>query len=300
MVDATFYRRIDEVIYHDGTKTYLLTGDWIPIDREVDLMSGLDYNTEFEVISRKKVLSVSNSTQVIEFCKALNIPIEEYLDQEEGTKFLVGGEKDIMVDPSLMVLRMPDDYYKRKFPHIMLEKEKRNNPCHKRTSSKVIESKIPLANGAEIVMQQYQMDRNYPPEIAICLWKDGVCIQDICLVRPGENRLDTEVLVWSEKDQEDYTHRFIIEQYEEEEPPVQNERFCSKWAEIRITHFDEDEKAYFVDAWTTDDDNEEGSVIAKIYPESKIVKYLDPDAITDQMAQREIQRMFLSECAHGA
>lgn len=181
----------------------------------------------------------------------------------------------------------------------MLEKEKRNNPSLERTSSKVIESKIPLVNGAEIVMQQYQMDRKYPPEIAICFWKDGVCIQDICLVRPGENRLDVEVLVWSEPDQEDYTHRFIIKQFEEE-PALQEESFCSKWAEIRITYYNEDEKAYYVDAWTADDANEEGSVIAKVYPESKTVKYLDQDAITDRMAQEEIQRMFRCECAHGA
>lgn len=35
----------------------------------------------------------------------------------------------------------------------------------------------------------------------------------------------------------------------------------SKYNEIRINFFDEDEKKWFVDAWNTDDCCEEGSVI---------------------------------------
>ena len=33
----------------------------------------------------------------------------------------------------------------------------------------------------------------------------------------------------------------------------------SKWSEIRINFFDEEEKKWSVDAWETDDDNEEGN-----------------------------------------
>ena len=38
----------------------------------------------------------------------------------------------------------------------------------------------------------------------------------------------------------------------------------NKWAEIRCDFYDNKEEKYFVDAWLTDDDNEEGTVIAKI------------------------------------
>ena len=80
----------------------------------------------------------------------------------------------------------------------------------------IITSKIQLPNGAEIVAQRYDYDGEHP-EIAICLWKDGIAVQDLCMVRPyEENKEDVEILVWSENDMEDYTHRFVIEQYEEE------------------------------------------------------------------------------------
>lgn len=81
----------------------------------------------------------------------------------------------------------------------------------------IITSKIPLPNGVEIVAQRYDFDGEHP-EIAICLWKDGVAIQDLCMVRPNENnKEDVEVLVWSDECDEDYTHKFIIPQYEEED-----------------------------------------------------------------------------------
>lgn len=63
----------------------------------------------------------------------------------------------------------------------------------------------------------------------------------------------------------------------------------SKWSEIRIDFFDEEEKKWFVDAWETDDDNEEGSVIAKIDLYTGTVEYLDADAKTDEYAQEEIR-----------
>ena len=83
--------------------------------------------------------------------------------------------------------------------------------------SNIEESRIKLANGVEIVSQRYDYDGEHP-EIAVCLWKDGVAIQDICLIRPYEdNKEDTEVLVWSEPAYEDYTHKFIIPQYKDGE-----------------------------------------------------------------------------------
>ena len=65
----------------------------------------------------------------------------------------------------------------------------------------------------------------------------------------------------------------------------------SKWMEIRCDFFDEEEEKYCVDAWMTDDGNEEGTVIAKIDLAAKTVEYLDEDAKTDEYAQEVIKEM---------
>lgn len=76
---------------------------------------------------------------------------------------------------------------------------------------------IKLTNGKEIVAELCNYDGNHP-EIVIYIQKNGVAVQDICLVRPYENiEEDIECLVWSDEYDEDYSHRFIISQYEEEE-----------------------------------------------------------------------------------
>ena len=62
----------------------------------------------------------------------------------------------------------------------------------------------------------------------------------------------------------------------------------SKWSDIRCDFFDEEEEKYFVDAWKTDDDNEEGTVIAKLDLANETVEYLDEDAKTDEYAQAVI------------
>ena len=59
----------------------------------------------------------------------------------------------------------------------------------------------------------------------------------------------------------------------------------SKWSEIRIDFFDTEENKWSVDAWETDDDDEEGSVIAKIDLDTGPVEYLDV------YAQEEIKEM---------
>lgn len=63
----------------------------------------------------------------------------------------------------------------------------------------------------------------------------------------------------------------------------------SKYAEIRCDFFDEEEEKWFVDAWLTDDGNEEGMVIAKIDLTAKTVEYIAEDAKTDEYAQTIIQ-----------
>lgn len=61
---------------------------------------------------------------------------------------------------------------------------------------------------------------------------------------------------------------------------------------IECNYFDEDEQCYCVDAWHTDDNNEEGEVIAKVY-ENKTVfkvdgvfKYLDVLRATEECRKR--------------
>lgn len=65
----------------------------------------------------------------------------------------------------------------------------------------------------------------------------------------------------------------------------------SKYSDIRCDFFNEEEKKYYVDAWKTDNDNEEGKVIAKIDLANKTVEYIDEDAKTDEYAQTVIKEM---------
>lgn len=68
----------------------------------------------------------------------------------------------------------------------------------------------------------------------------------------------------------------------------------SKWLEIRAEHY-EDGKL-FIDAWQTDDDTEEGSVIAKIDINTKEIVYLDKDAKIDEYAQEIISSSLIDLC----
>ena len=65
----------------------------------------------------------------------------------------------------------------------------------------------------------------------------------------------------------------------------------SKWGEIRSDFFDDDEGIQYIDAWFTDDDNEEGEVIAKVHMDTGTVDYLDEDAKTDSYAQEIIREV---------
>lgn len=64
------------------------------------------------------------------------------------------------------------------------------------------------------------------------------------------------------------------------------------WSEIRIDHFDELNQLYYVDAWLTDDDNEEGEVIARIYPATGYVEYVDERAENDPYVKEVIREAF--------
>lgn len=68
----------------------------------------------------------------------------------------------------------------------------------------------------------------------------------------------------------------------------------SKWGEIKNYYFDDEEKCYLIDAWVTDDQNEEGSVIAKVYEDrNKGVLYFDNSAKTDKYAQHMIDEVIM-------
>lgn len=63
----------------------------------------------------------------------------------------------------------------------------------------------------------------------------------------------------------------------------------SKWAEVRNDFVCEDSHKIYIDAWLTDDDNEEGVVIARIDMNTKNIEYFDDDAKTDYYAQEVIK-----------
>ena len=80
----------------------------------------------------------------------------------------------------------------------------------------------------------------------------------------------------------------------------------SKWAEIKTDYIDESDGFWRVDAWRTNDDNEEGKVIAYIEDgtDTPVVLYCDPEARADTYAQeiiadkiKEIQAEYANETA---
>ena len=66
----------------------------------------------------------------------------------------------------------------------------------------------------------------------------------------------------------------------------------SKWAEIRNNFFDEEDRVVCIDAWLTDDGNEEGKVIAKINVDTQKITYIDNDAKKDKYANEMIKEVF--------
>ena len=87
---------------------------------------------------------------------------------------------------------------------------------------------IQLGNN-KIVAEIYDNGPDIPPELCVFLEdKDGIIIQDICLVRPHyeinsktkEFETDNDLvdcLVWGNSDDEDYTDSFVVGIHEWEE-----------------------------------------------------------------------------------
>lgn len=67
----------------------------------------------------------------------------------------------------------------------------------------------------------------------------------------------------------------------------------SKWAEIRNDFVCEDSHKIYIDAWITDDDSEDGVVIARIDADTKNIEYFDDYARTDSYAQEIIMETIM-------
>lgn len=75
--------------------------------------------------------------------------------------------------------------------------------------------RINLDNNLELVAELYNYDGEHP-EIVVYIEKDMIVHQDICLVRRNKEDSDIECIVWSDCEDEDYTHKFKIGIYKEE------------------------------------------------------------------------------------
>lgn len=57
----------------------------------------------------------------------------------------------------------------------------------------------------------------------------------------------------------------------------------TEFTEVRCTYFCEERNLWLVDAWRTDDDNEEGEVVALINPSNYKVEYTFPAYSKDEL-----------------
>ena len=111
------------------------------------------------------------------------------------------------------------------------------------------------------------------------LTSNGDLIHDILDITKTEDQelFDARLLEFAEKST--FTTNEIIEQF----------LFGYHYAELRNNYIDEDTNEVYIDAWKTDDDSEEGTVVAKVNTKTHDITYLDAAAITDPEAQELIQ-----------
>lgn len=102
------YTRIEKVVLEDSafSPCYLLTGDNVGTDFEVDLKSYWFYDKEYmgEIISREKIADVTSLQEVFDFFAAHKdeceiSPIKLYEDGK--TKMIVGGSLDMAIEDNL-------------------------------------------------------------------------------------------------------------------------------------------------------------------------------------------------------
>lgn len=80
---------------------------------------------------------------------------------------------------------------------------------------------IQLSNKHTLVAELCEYGGEIPPEIAVYIQDEmGVILQDIALIREkvrediDVDETGTEVLVWSDESNEDYTHKFVINEHD--------------------------------------------------------------------------------------
>ena len=80
---------------------------------------------------------------------------------------------------------------------------------------------IQLSNKHTLVAELCEYSGEIPPEIVVYIQDEmGVILQDIALIREkvreniNVDETGTEVLVWSDESNEDYTHKFVINEHD--------------------------------------------------------------------------------------
>ena len=80
---------------------------------------------------------------------------------------------------------------------------------------------IQLSNKHTLVAELCEYGREIPPEFAVYIQDEmGVILQNIALIREkvrediNVDETGTEVLVWSDESNEDYTHKFVINEHD--------------------------------------------------------------------------------------
>lgn len=80
---------------------------------------------------------------------------------------------------------------------------------------------IQLSNKHTLVAELCEYGGEIPPEFAVYIQDEmGVILQDIALIREkvreniNVDETGTEVLVWSDESNEDYTHKFVINEHD--------------------------------------------------------------------------------------
>lgn len=95
-----------------------------------------------------------------------------------------------------------------------------------------------------------------------------------------DNRLDAALGEATEEEITELYNKYCLKRTEEN---------TMKWTEIITRFTDESEGILYVDGYMTDDQDEEGTVIAKININTYEVIYVDVDAQTDTYVQQEIE-----------
>ncbi len=92
---------ISTVDYYENA--FLLTGDDVEPELEVDLIGALYFNTEFASYNRKEVAVVNSISELLDFCKEHAIKIPEECLANDGT-LKVGGDRDYFLNKDLFAL----------------------------------------------------------------------------------------------------------------------------------------------------------------------------------------------------